>query len=99
MRYFALGLITLLIGCGPSLESRKEYIQNHDRPAYVDSAIVDGTVTTGMSPADASAALGKPNSINESYYEGQGYRTQWCYDQGGDMLCLYFENAYLTGWN
>lgn len=99
MRYALVLLLALLVGCGPSLEARKEYVQANDRPAYIDSAIVKGEAVTGMSPSDLSAALGKPNRINESYTEGMGYRTQWCYDRGSNMRCYYFENAYLTGWN
>jgi len=99
MRYICLFLVALVIGCAPSLETRKEYTRSHDRPAYIDSAIVKGQAAEGMAPADLSAALGKPDNINESYTEGSGYRTQWCYDRGSNMRCYYFENAYLTGWN
>jgi len=98
MRYAAILLVTLLIGCGPSLESRKEYVRNHDRPTYIENAIISEEVTTGMTKSDVKVSLGDPDSVNQSYYQGVGARTQWCYD-GGGMLCIYFEEGTVTGWN
>ena len=98
MRYPALLLIALLVGCGPSLQARKDYVESHNRPRYVDEAILNEKVVTGMTKADVKASLGNPSSINESYSRGVGARTQWCY-HGGDMLCIYFESGTVTGWN
>lgn len=98
MRYALVLLLALLVGCGPSLEARKEYVQANDRPAYIEEAILDEKVATGMTKDDVSASLGHPDSVNESYYQGVGSRTQWCY-HGGSMLCIYFEEGTVTGWN
>ena len=100
MRYAFFLIPLLLIGCGPSQEARKQYVETHDRPAAIESAIVDGSIRVDMTKADVKAAWGKPNDVNRSYYEGVGRRTQWCYDRGmGDFQCVYFENGYVTGWN
>jgi len=98
MRYLALGLIALLIGCGPSLEARKEYVEANNRPTYIETAVINEKIVTGMTKADVKASLGRPDGVNESYYQGVGARTQWCY-HGGGMLCVYFESGTVTGWN
>jgi len=98
MRYLALGLIALLIGCGPSLQARKDYVEKHNRPHYIEEAILNEKVVTGMNKSDVKASFGNPDSINESYYQGGNAQTQWCY-RGGNMLCVYFENGTVTGWN
>jgi len=98
MRYLAFLLSAFLIGCGPSLQARKNYVETHDRPQYIDKAILNEKVVTGMNKSDVKASLGDPSSINESYHQGVGSRTQWCY-HGGDMLCIYFKEGTVTGWN
>lgn len=99
MRYITLLFCVLLAACGPSLETRKEYVQTHDRPPAIESAIIDGEIRVGMTKEDVRAAWGDPRSINRSYYEGTGAETQWCYGRGSGLQCVYFENGYVTGWN
>jgi len=99
MRYVFLLLAVIIVSCGPSLEARKEYVQTHDRPEYIEQAILNEKVSTGMNEEDVEAVFGKPDSINESYYQGTGSQTQWCYHGSYDMMCIYFEGGTVTGWN
>lgn len=99
MRYAVLLAALLLVGCGPSKEARKEYVQKHNRPPAIESSIVKGNIRVDMSKKDVRASWGKPHHVNNSYYEGVGRKSQWCYDRGQNMQCVYFENGYVTGWN
>lgn len=101
MRHLTAILATallLLTGCVPTKEARQDYVNAHDRPHRIEQAVLQGEVVTGMTKRDVRASWGKPDHINESYYQGVGARTQWCYGQYSSQ-CLYFESGKLTGWN
>lgn len=98
IRSFFVVLLVAVAACGPTKEMRKEYVRTHDRPEYIEEAIVEGKIVTGMTKQDVKASWGNPDHVNESYYEGVGSRTQWCYGQYSSQ-CVYFEEGTLTGWN
>jgi hypothetical protein len=99
MRYALLALVLVLVGCGPSKEARRDYVQANSRPPAIEQSIIEGKIRVGMTKEDVSAAWGDPRSVNQSYYEGTGAQTQWCYGRGGAMQCVYFEEGHVTGWN
>jgi len=92
-------LTVLLTACGPTEQARREYVQTHDRPAHVEEAIMKEKIVVGMSKEDVRMSWGRPGSINNSYHEGLGSESQWCYGGSYGMQCLYFEGGRLTGWN
>jgi len=98
MRHALLVLILILTACGPSLESRREYVETHDRPYSIQQAILNEKIRVGMTKADVRASWGDPDHVNKSYYEGGEPQTQWCYGSTS-MQCVYFENGYVDGWN
>lgn len=99
MRYAsALLLALLLAACAPTQQARQEYVQAHDRPPRIEEAIMEGQVVTGMTKDDVRASWGDPQHVNDSFYEGVGSQTQWCYGQYSSE-CVYFEGGTVTGWN
>lgn len=99
MRYLcSLLLVVFVVACGPTKEMRREYVQTHDRPQHIEQTILEGKITTGMTKEDVKASWGQPDHVNESYYQGVGAQTQWCYGQYSSQ-CVYFEQGEVTGWN
>lgn len=98
MRYSLFALLFILAACGPTLESRKEYVRQHDRPPEIERSIINEKIQVGMTKQDVRASWGDPDHVNESYYAGGEPQTQWCYNSSS-MQCVYFENGYVDGWN
>jgi hypothetical protein len=83
-----------LTGTYPSQSERKQYVQRHPEMAMrVKQAIIQGVPTEGMTARQVKAAMGPPERINTTRYQGEIHE-QWVYGRG---LYVYLDNGTVTG--